>query len=78
MGRQNAVPKGHATTALTTDLRWEGKYDKNGNRVLPLRVKLQFQDVETVNESTLTRCTLFRAQPDARPWRNRLIWGDKK
>jgi adenine-specific DNA-methyltransferase len=61
-----------------TELIWEGKYDAKGNRVLPLRVKLPFQDVETVNESVLSRRTLFRAQPDALPWRNRLIWGDKK
>ncbi len=63
---------------LTTELRWDGKYDAKGARVLPLRVKLPFQDVETVNESTLSRRTLFRTQLDAQPWRNRLIWGDKK
>ncbi len=28
---------------LTTELRWDGKYDANGKRVLPLRVKLPFQ-----------------------------------
>jgi adenine-specific DNA-methyltransferase len=61
-----------------TELIWEGKYDAKNNRVLPLRVKLPFQDVETVNESVLSRRTLFRAQPDAQPWRDRLIWGDKK
>jgi adenine-specific DNA-methyltransferase len=61
-----------------TELIWEGKYDAKNNRVLPLRVKLPFQDVETVNESVLSRRTLFRAQQDDQPWRNRLIWGDKK
>ncbi len=64
--------------ALTTELRWDGKYDARGARVLPLRVKLPFQDVETVNESTLSRRTLFRAPAEEQPWRNRLIWGDKK
>ena len=64
--------------ALTTELRWDGKYDARGARVLPLRVKLPFQDVETVNESTLSRRTLFRAAAEDQPWRNRLIWGDKK
>src|SRR5205823_2530134 len=47
-------------------------------RVLPLRVKLPFQTVETVNEATPQRRTLFSAQPEDHPWRNRLIWGDKK
>jgi adenine-specific DNA-methyltransferase len=61
-----------------TELRWEGKYDAHGKRVLPLRVKLPFQTVETVNESTRDRQTLFRARPDDHPWRNRLIWRDKK
>ena len=52
---------------LTTELRWDGKYDAKGNRVMPLRVKLPFQDVETVNESTLSRRTLFRARPTPSP-----------
>lgn len=63
---------------ITTELRWDGKYDAHGKRVLPLRVKLPFQTVETVNESTRDRQTLFRTRPDDHPWRNRLIWGDKK
>jgi hypothetical protein len=63
---------------ITTELRWDGKYDANGKRVLPLRVKLPFQTVETVNEATPERRTLFSAQPEDHPWRNRLIWGDKK
>ena len=53
--------------ALTTELRWDGKYDAKGDRVLPLRVKLPFQDVETVNESTLSRRTLFRASRTPSP-----------
>jgi hypothetical protein len=28
-----------------TELLWEGKYDAKGNRVLPLRVKLPFQEL---------------------------------
>jgi len=58
---------------ITTELRWDGKYDAHGKRVLPLRVKLPFQTVETVNESTRDRQTLFRTRPDDHPWRNRLI-----
>jgi hypothetical protein len=37
-----------------TELIWEGKY-KNGQKVAPLLVKLPFQTVETVNESTQER-----------------------
>lgn len=62
------------------ELRWEGKYDKDGKRVAPLRVALPFQTVETVNESAQQRqrtLDLFAAGRDAE-WRNRLIWGDKK
>ena len=53
--------------AITTELRWEGKYDANGKRVLPLRVKLPFQTVETVNEATPQRRTLFSAQRKTTP-----------
>jgi len=62
------------------ELIWEGKYDKNGKRVAPLRVALPFQDVETVNESVHERqLGLFQmAQGQPTEWRNRLIWGDKK
>ena len=59
---------------------WEGKYDKDGRRVAPLRVALPFQTIETVNESTQQRqrmLDLFSAGRDP-DWRNRLIWGDKK
>ena len=62
-----------------TELIWDGKYDENGNRVAPLRVALPFQTVETVNESAQDRqLNLFQAASKAKPWRNRLIWGDKK
>ena len=61
-----------------TELIWDGKYDAQDNRVVPLKVRLPFQTVETINEATPERRTLFRTPADARPWRNRLIWGDKK
>jgi len=32
------------------ELVWEGKY-KNGKKVAPVRIALQFQTIETVNES---------------------------
>ena len=38
-----------------TELIWDGKYDKHGRRVAPLRVALPFQTVETVNESAQER-----------------------
>jgi adenine-specific DNA-methyltransferase len=63
-----------------TELIWDGKYDKDGRRVAPLRVALPFQTVETVNESAQERqrsLDLFGAGRDPE-WRNRLIWGDKK
>ena len=42
-----------------TELIWDGKYDKNGRRVAPVRVALPFQTVETVNESAQERqCSL--------------------
>ncbi len=62
------------------ELMWEGKYDKDGNRVAPLKVALPFQTVETVNEDPVERrrqLELFAAGRDT-DWRNRLIWGDKK
>ena len=37
------------------ELKWEGKYDKDGKRVAPLKVALPFQTVETVNESAQQR-----------------------
>jgi len=63
-----------------TELIWDGKYDKDGKRVAPLRVSLPFQTVETVNESAQQRqmaLDMFSAGRDAE-WRNRLTWGDKK
>jgi DNA modification methylase len=64
---------------LKTELIWDGKYDAQGKRVAPLRVALPFQTVETVNESAQERArSLFQALEQDKPWRNRLIWGDKK
>jgi adenine-specific DNA-methyltransferase len=63
-----------------TELIWEGKYDKDGRKVSPLRVALPFQTVETVNESAQQRqvaLDLFGRGRETE-WRNRLIWGDKK
>lgn len=63
-----------------TELIWDGKYDKDGRKVAPLRVALPFQTVETVNETAQERqraLDLFSFGRDAE-WRNRLIWGDKK
>jgi adenine-specific DNA-methyltransferase len=63
-----------------TELIWEGKYDKEGRKVAPLRVRLPFQTVETVNESAQQRQRTLDLFSSGRPaeWRNRLIWGDKK
>src|SRR5450756_1852643 len=63
-----------------TELIWDGKYDKDGRKVAPLRVALPFQTVETVNETAQERqraLDLFSYGRDPE-WRNRLIWGDKK
>lgn len=59
---------------------WDGKYDANGKRVAPLRVKLPSQAVETVNESAHERQMMLDLWSAGRPpeWRNRLIWGDSK
>lgn len=62
------------------ELLWDGKYDKDGRKIAPLRVALPFQTVETVNESAQERqrsLDLFSSGRD-QGWRNRLIWGDKK
>ncbi|HJT75707.1 MAG TPA: site-specific DNA-methyltransferase [Gemmataceae bacterium] len=62
-----------------TELIWEGKYDDKGQRTAPLRVALPFQTVETINESAQERDRgLFQYAAQEQPWRNRLIWGDKK
>jgi adenine-specific DNA-methyltransferase len=69
-----------AAPARTAELVWEGKYDAAGRRVVPLRVALPFQSVETVNESAQDRQRNLQFGPGFREeeWRNRLIWGDKK
>src|SRR5437899_1246543 len=62
-----------------TELIWDGKYDAKGQRVAPLRVALPFQTVETINETAQERDrNLFQHASQEQPWRNRLIWGDKK
>jgi adenine specific DNA methylase Mod len=62
-----------------TELVWEGKYDGDGKRTAPLRVALPFQTVETVNESAQEReRSLLSYAAREQPWRNRLIWSDKK
>ncbi len=63
-----------------TELIWDGKYDKDGRRVAPLRIALPFQTVETVNESVQERQLSMDRLLSGRDlaWRNRLIWGDKK
>jgi len=61
-----------------TELVWDGKYDANGKRVAPLKVALPFQAVETVNEPAGERKTLWSMLEAEKPWRNRLVWGDKK
>ena len=62
------------------ELIWDGKYDANGRRSAPLRLKLPFQTVETVNVSSQQRQMAFDLFSAGRApeWRNRLIWGDKK
>ncbi len=72
----------HPLAVRRTELVWEGKYDRDGRRVAPLRVALPFQTIESVNESAQERqkMMLFES-PGAygtEGWRNRLIWGDKK
>lgn len=62
------------------ELIWEGKFDKEKRRVAPLRVKLPFQTVETVNETAQERQEALDLFDRGRvsEWRNRLVWGDKK
>ena len=70
----------HPLSQMKTELMWAGKYDAAGRKVAPVRVKLPFQTVETVNESSQQRqfaLDLFSTGREAE-WRNRLIWGDKK
>ncbi|MBC8043754.1 MAG: site-specific DNA-methyltransferase [Rhizobacter sp.] len=63
-----------------TDLRWDGKYDAAHKKIAPLKLPLQFQTVEVISESSAQRQkNLFAPNPaNQKPWRNRLIWGDKK
>ena len=63
-----------------TELIWEGKYDTDNRKVAPLRVRLPFQTVETVNESVQQRQRTLDLFSSGRPaeGRNRVIWGDKK
>lgn len=70
----------HPLSQMKTELIWAGKYDAAGRKTAPVRVKLPFQTVETVNESSQERqlaLDLFSTGREAE-WRNRLIWGDKK
>ncbi len=62
-----------------TELVWDGKY-KDGKKQGPVRIALPFQTIETVNESAQDRKRTLELFADGRdtPWRNRLIWGDKK
>jgi adenine-specific DNA-methyltransferase len=62
------------------ELIWDGKYDKDGKQVPPLRVPLPFQTTETVNESVQERQRTFDlfGRGQASEWRNRLIWGDRR
>ena len=45
----------HPLSQMKTELVWAGKYDATGRRVAPVRIKLPFQAVETVNESAQER-----------------------
>ena len=51
----------HPLSQMKTELIWAGKYDATGRKVAPVRVKLPFQTVETVNESSQQR--QFAARP---------------
>jgi hypothetical protein len=61
------------------ELVWQGKYD-DGHRAAPLRTRLPFQTVETINESAQQRQLGLNRLVEGRDpeWRNRLIWGDNK
>ncbi len=56
------------------ELIWDGKYDKDGKRTAPSRLKLPFQTVETINESAQQRQMSLDMFSAGRPseWRNRL------
>ncbi len=57
------------------ELIWDGKYDANGKRTAPPRLKLPFQTVETINESAQQRQMAFDlfSAGRASAWRNRLL-----
>lgn len=65
-----------------TELIWQGKYKDDDILNLPEKVSWPFQTIETVNESKADRekkqKPLGFERKEARPWRNRLIWGDNK
>ena len=71
---------GEAGVRGVPELIWDGKYGPDGKKARPVRVKLPFQTVETVNESAQERQRAldFFASERQSDWRNRLIWGDKK
>jgi hypothetical protein len=52
-----------------TELIWDGKYDKDGRRVVPDRIAPPFQTVETVNESARERQRTFDFSAPALPSR---------
>ena len=73
----------------STGLVWPGKYDEQGRRKEPPRVRLPFQTIETVGESRAGREARKRRAPSLFEvwrgdegqtfedgWRNKLIWGD--
>ena len=49
------------------ELTWDGKYDAHGKKVAPLRLKLPFQTVETVNESAQERQMMLDMFTAGRP-----------
>ena len=63
-----------------TELRWDGKYNKNGKKNGPVRIALPFQTIETVNETAQEKQRTFDLASQGNPteWLNRLIWSDKK
>jgi adenine-specific DNA-methyltransferase len=70
----------HPLSQMKTGLVWAGKYDATDRCVAPVRIKLPFQAVETVNETAQERQMALDLFSTGRPaeWRNRLIWGDKR
>jgi adenine-specific DNA-methyltransferase len=65
------------------ELLWAGKYDKLdlGEKILPERLNLPFQTVETINKPRLKDSPgdIFGpSQNYPKDWKNLLIWGDNK